>query len=66
MDKGNTVVALDRVDYTNKMENILSDTDTYKSIQRNLMNKLIEDYKKILKQWSQNNYTLRSFSTKIY
>jgi len=37
------------------MENILSDTDTYKLIQRNPI-KLIEDYKKILKRCSQNNY----------
>jgi len=42
------------------MEILLSDSfyflDTYNLIQRNSINKLIEDYKKILKRWSQNNY----------
>jgi len=38
------------------MDILLSDSDTYNLIQRNPINKLIEDYKKILKRWSQNNY----------
>jgi len=39
----NTVVALDRMDYIDKIERYLSDTDTYISFQRNPINKLIEN-----------------------
>jgi len=49
-DKGNTVVALDRLDYIAKMENIFSDTNTYTVLQRNPINKLIEELKKTLKR----------------
>jgi len=55
-DKGNTVVALDRIDYINKMKKNLSDTNTYILIQRNSINKVIEDLKKIFKRWLQKEY----------
>jgi len=43
-------VALDRMDYIDKMERNLSNTDTYILLQRNPINKLIENLKKILKR----------------
>jgi len=54
-DKGNTVT-LYRMDYMDKMEKNLSDTDTYILLQRNSINKLIENLKKILKHWLKNGY----------
>jgi len=64
-DKGNTVVALDRIDYINKMENNLADTSTYISIQRNPINKIIEYLKKILKCWLQNEYIIEHTHTQL-
>jgi len=51
-------VALDRMDYIDKIERYLSDTDIYISLQRNSINKLIENLKKILKffSWLKNEY----------
>jgi len=55
-DKGNTTVALDRMDYIKKMEINLSDNNTYISVQRNPINKIIEELKRTLKRWLQNDY----------
>jgi len=55
-DKGNTVVALDRTDYISKMENSLSDTNTYTVIPRNPANKLLNNLKDLLKHWLNSNY----------
>jgi len=35
-DKGNTTVALDKLDYESKMRNILSDRNTYEIIKRSM------------------------------
>jgi len=50
-DKGDTTVALDRMDCNNKMEINLSDNNTYTLVQRNPINKLIEELKRTLKRW---------------
>jgi len=55
-DKGNTTVALGRLEYINKMEINLSDSNTYTSVQRNPINKLIEELKRTLKRWLQKEY----------
>jgi len=55
-DKGNTVVALDRIDYYNKMEFLLSDNNTYSVLQRNPANKLLRDLKELLKRWINSKY----------
>jgi len=49
-DKGNTTVALDRMDYNKKMEINLSDNNTYILVQRNPINKIIEELKRTLKR----------------
>jgi len=53
-DKSNAVIALDRSEYIAKMENIFSDTCTI--LQRNSINKLIEELKKTLKRWIQSKF----------
>jgi len=55
-DKGNTVVALDRMDYIVKMENYLSDTNIYSILQRNPVNKLLKNLKQLLNRWSNSKY----------
>jgi len=55
-DKGNTVVALDRNEYISKMEDCLSDKNTYTILQRNPVNKLLTNLKKLLKRWTNSKY----------
>jgi len=55
-DKGNTVVALDRDVYKNKMELLLSDTNTYSILKRNPVNGLLKDLKELLKRWLNLKY----------
>jgi len=55
-DKGNTVVALDRKDYIKKMEDCLSDINTYTLLQRNPVNKLLNNLKDLLKRWLNSKY----------
>jgi len=60
-DKGNTVVALDKNEYVNKMESYLSDTDTYIELKHNPVHKLINELKTLLKRWLAHKYV--SFQT---
>jgi len=55
-DKGNTVVALDRFEYNLRMEDCLSDTNTYTILQRNPINKLLNNLKELLKRWKNSKY----------
>jgi len=56
-DKGNTVVAFDRINYNNKMETLFCDTNTYTIITRNPVNKLRDNFKKqLLKRWLNHKY----------
>jgi len=57
-DKGNTVVALDRSDYISKMENSLSDTNTYTVVPRNPAN-ILNNLKDLLKHWLNLKYRLK-------
>jgi len=44
------VVAIDKTDYSEKMELILSDSNTYSIVKHNPTNKLIAELEKILKK----------------
>jgi len=55
-DKGNTVVALDRDDYLNKMKTYLSDSDIYIRLKHDPAKKLLDDLKILLKRWSSLKY----------
>ncbi|KYN12431.1 hypothetical protein ALC57_15398, partial [Trachymyrmex cornetzi] len=46
-DKGNVTVALNKVDYINKMENMLSDNNTYEVINKDPTRKIISDLRNI-------------------
>ncbi|XP_043467539.1 protein dopey homolog PFC0245c-like [Leptopilina heterotoma] len=61
-DKGNVTVAMDKVEYINKIENnLLNDTKTYKIIKRNPLNKLKTDTYKILKYWNNSGFLNRKY-----
>jgi len=55
-DKGNTVVALDRTDYMNKMKACLSDSNTYIKLKQNPANKLLSELKIMIKRWNNLGY----------
>jgi len=55
-DKGNSVVALDKEEYIQKMETNLSDLNTYTLLKRNPANKLLTELKEILKRWLSHKY----------
>ncbi|KYN07871.1 hypothetical protein ALC62_01155 [Cyphomyrmex costatus] len=50
-DKGNVTVFLDRNTYLSKMEDILSDRDTYEIIDRDPTKKLTQDLRALLVRW---------------
>jgi len=49
-------MVLDRTHYISKMENCLSDVNTYTFFQRNPMNKLLINLKELLRGWLNSNY----------
>ena len=55
-DKGNVTVCLKRSEYIIKMNNFLSDTSTYISIDKNPLRKLQEKTSKILKNLNDNEF----------
>lgn len=63
-DKGNTTVVLDRDTYLEKMNNLLSDTNTYSIIKSDPMKKIYNKLNILLNRWKQKGFisemTLRS------
>jgi len=55
-DKGNVTVAIDRVSYINKVEEILNDDNTYTVVKKNPIKSIENNLNNILKEWSQKGY----------
>ena len=55
-DKGNITVAMDRVDYINKMEKLLKDKETYSIVKNNPIKKVEKDLNTIIKRWHNNDF----------
>jgi len=55
-DKGNVTVAIDRIDYLNKIETLLQDQNTYMLINKDPMKNIENCLNTRLKKWLQNNY----------
>jgi len=55
-DKGNVTVSLDRTDYLNKMHGLLSDRDTYITVNCDPTRKITTQLKDLLQRWRRNNY----------
>jgi len=66
-DKGNTIVALNKIDYILKVEQMLSDTNTYLVVKKDPTKKLTDDLHTLLSRWKNKNYidvkTYRSLMT---
>lgn len=61
-DKGNVTVALDRTEYLQKIESMLSDNNTYKKIIRDPLPKLKNRAYTILKHLNNNNLFYKKFN----
>lgn len=55
-DKGNTTVAINIDDYTTKMEQLLSDTNTYTPVKKDPTRSLTNELRSLLMKWKNNNY----------
>ncbi|XP_039309325.1 uncharacterized protein LOC120358632 [Solenopsis invicta] len=55
-DKGNTTVAMNRLDYKNKMTALLSDEDTYKKIAKDPIRQITSKSRLLLARWRDSDY----------
>ena len=55
-DKGNVTVALDKGDYTHKMNVMLSDRSTYEVLHKDPTRKITSDLHDLLTRWKSKNY----------
>jgi len=55
-DKGNTTVAMDRGTYLNKMNDLLTDSNTYVIIKKNPVNKIISNLRELLARWRRKEF----------
>jgi len=55
-DKGNVTVAMNRVSYINKVEEILNDDNTYTVVKKNPIKSIENNLNNMLKEWFQKKY----------
>lgn len=55
-DKGNVTVALNKSDYVSKVEDLLSDKNTYTTIKKNPCSSIDKELNSLLKSWLNKNY----------
>lgn len=55
-DKGNTTVALDKDDYFGKMNELLSDSNTYTIVKKDPTNKIINNLRDLLTRWRKKEF----------
>ena len=60
-DKGNTTVAIDRLQYIEKMNNLFSDKSTYNEIRKSPLKKMQTEVYNLLKAWNANNFLKRKY-----
>jgi len=65
-DKGSITVALDKNEYINKIEDMLSDTDTYIKINKNPIKKLTNETRVLLAGWKTKEYITQGTYNSIY
>ncbi|XP_011858350.1 PREDICTED: uncharacterized protein LOC105555909, partial [Vollenhovia emeryi] len=58
-DKGNVTVAIYRTDYNQKMQSLLEDTNTYTTVTKNPINKIITNLNQHLNNWLKRGYITR-------
>lgn len=65
-DKGNVTVAMDKSYYINKIENLLSDVNTYAIINKNPCKKIEKELNNLLKKWLKNDFISKKEYYKLY
>jgi len=65
-DKGNIIVALEKTEYLNKIEEMLNDTETYEKINKNLTKKLTNKIREVLTVWKKKGYITNNTYNAIY
>jgi len=55
-DKGNITVALDRNNYINKINEMLSDNNTYMKVKKDSTKRIVDNLRKILTTWKNSEY----------
>jgi len=65
-DKGNITVALNKLDYINRIEDIFKDNETYIKINKDPLKKLTSDIRCLLTRWKSNGYISKSAYSSIY
>jgi len=59
------VGALDKTEYVQEMEILLSDIETYKQLTHNPVNKILTQLKTLLKRWKQRGFVDNSVYNKL-
>jgi len=59
-DKGNITVALNRIEYTNKIDDMLSDKFTYDLVKKDPTKRLTGDIRELLARWKSKGYISNS------
>lgn len=65
-DKGNTTVALDKDDYLRKMNDLLSDSDTYIVVKRDPTNKIISSLRDLLNRWRKRDFIFSNTALRLH
>jgi len=55
-DKGNTTVALDKFEYEDKINNMLNDKETYRLIDKDPINSITDNLRKMLTHWKNREF----------
>jgi len=65
-DKGGVTVALDKNEYTHKIDEMLNDNDTYIKIKKDPIKKLTSDIRSMLARWRSKGYINNGTYSRIY
>jgi len=65
-DKGNITVALDRIEYVTKLENMFNDSETYEKIKKDPIRKITNEIRTVLTSWKSKGYINNNIYNYIY
>lgn len=65
-DKGNSTVIMDLVDYKNKMQDILTDDNTYSIVNKDSTNKMTTELRTMLIRWKNKKFIDQSDYNRLY
>jgi len=65
-DKGNITVALNRIEYVTKLEDMFGDSETYDRIKKDPVKKITKDIRTVLTSWKSKGYINNTIYNYIY